>query len=745
MSNKKFSRSKKTDGGNVPNFVFNFGSNQPGSPALGASSPSSGSVFGAGSNPGSPAQGSFNFGSTTSQPFVFGDPNTSASSPTTFAFNSTKRGPSDLDLGAPERSPIRRAPSDITAFGTPTSTTAPSSNTTTTTTSQFAFNPPTTGLSSQLSFGSVGSHSSNISFSAPASTPTNTSAPGISFGAPPPPSTTTTSTTAPTTSSTTISFGSPAPPANVTTTAPASTTTMNAPTSTSTTGFTFGTSAVSSTPPTTTTTTSSTPTTSASTPAAPASVFTFGTRSSTAPTTPTTTPSSFTGFGSTTPVSGTTPTSSTDKSTTTTTTAAAAAATTSTTGFSFNTAPSIVTSTPSSASTLSFGKPTTSSDKPTTTGFSLPTATTSTTTTASDKPASTAFSFSSPKPAATTTTTTPSFNFGSSNSSASTTPSISTSTTTTTTTTTTTSSSPAMTSTAPPTSSLFSLGTTDKKTDNASSTPFTFGSTPATASAATATATAPVIPNQPNVFSFSKILEDLAKVEAQPPNQMYASLNTSPLSVLQPNQIVSHTSFRIDNILPSTRFSELPEQAQKELDALEKYVRLEGQRCEYIGNQKVPKHLETIEKSKKGTEVLSQQLDALTCTLKGQMESIEAFYENVKTQLRHANDGCAVIEACKHPGDNARWLFGHSEDEDYFSLLAKQLDRRLEEYKKCIWEIERTAESWSHNRMQSPQDVADIMRAQNQAFLALSSKVAALHENVNLELNHYNQYLRMCS
>lgn len=72
------------------------------------------------------------------------------------------------------------------------------------------------------------------------------------------------------------------------------------------------------------------------------------------------------------------------------------------------------------------------------------------------------------------------------------------------------------------------------------------------------------------------------------------------------NQIVSHTSFRIDNILPSTRFSELPEQAQKELDELEKYVRLEGQRCEYIGNQKVPKHLEVMEKSSKDTEALSQ-------------------------------------------------------------------------------------------------------------------------------------------
>lgn len=195
--------------------------------------------------------------------------------------------------------------------------------------------------------------------------------------------------------------------------------------------------------------------------------------------------------------------------------------------------------------------------------------------------------------------------------------------------------------------------------------------------------------------------------------------------------------------MPSTRFSELPEQAQKELDELEKYVRLEGQRCEYIGNHKLPQHLNAMTKAKKETESLSQQLDALSSTLKGKVESIEAFYESVKTQLRHANEGCAVIEACKHPGNNARWLFGYSEDDDYFSQLAKQLSGRLEEYKKCIWEIETTAESWAHNRVQSPQDIADIMRAQNQAFLALSNKVAALHESVNVELNYYNQYLKM--
>lgn len=242
------------------------------------------------------------------------------------------------------------------------------------------------------------------------------------------------------------------------------------------------------------------------------------------------------------------------------------------------------------------------------------------------------------------------------------------------------------------------------------------------------------------------MLDDLARIAAQPPSQMYASLITPALAAtIQQSQVVNHTNFRIDNIMSTTRFTELPEQAQKELDELEKYIKMESQRCEYIGKQKMPQHLDAMDNARKNTEILSQQLDALSSTLKVRMANVETLYDAVKEQLRHATDGCAVLEACKHPGNNARWLFGYSEDDDYFSQLARQLSGRVEEYKRCIWEVERTAESWTQNKVQSPQDIADIMRNQNKAFLALSNKVASLHETVNAEKNYYYQYLKMYS
>jgi hypothetical protein len=72
------------------------------------------------------------------------------------------------------------------------------------------------------------------------------------------------------------------------------------------------------------------------------------------------------------------------------------------------------------------------------------------------------------------------------------------------------------------------------------------------------------------------------------------------------NQTVQHTSFRIDNISSSTRFTELPEQAQKELDELEKYIRTESQRCEYIKSHRMPQLIQKMENCKGDTESLSQ-------------------------------------------------------------------------------------------------------------------------------------------
>ncbi|KAG2205741.1 hypothetical protein INT46_001512 [Mucor plumbeus] len=758
MSNKKSSRAKKGDA-NVPNFVFKLGGDTPASPSFNfsASQPASPAAaspggFNFSSNPASPATSSFNFGasspaSTSTQPFVFGDANASASSPTAntaFNFNSPntssgfgsaptiKRHASEINslIAPPDRtSSLRRSASEIT-FGASSNPATPP----TTTTSAFNFSTPSASPSTTTS--GFNFPSTNASAGSPAVTPAvsiaplNTQNSANSFGS----SISTISHASSTTpTAPTVSFGSFGSSSNTAnlganTTTPASAFSFSTPKSAVATStpvasnpapsFTFG-----SSPAATTSSAAAPPVISTSSSSSP---FSFNkpassTSSSTEiPATTNATPGpTVLSFGS----------PSTTSAPTTLLASTSTAPSTGLGGFSFNKpadSPKVSTATTPASSTpvFSFGSTKASDDKSTASATTAPSLTFG-----SIKPST---------PTATPSSTAPTFSFKSTSDA---------------TTAASTTSTAAATSTTP----KFTFGSDKDKKDESKSTvtssPFSFG-TPAagtftTTTAAAGSASTPAItvdPSKPNPFSFEKVLEDLAKIAAQPPNQMYASLITPALAAtIHQSQIVNHTSFRIDNIMSTTRFTELPEQAQKELDELEKYIKMESQRCEYIGKQKMPQHLDAMDNARKNTEVLSQQLDALTSTLKVRMANVETLYDAVKGQLRHANDGCAVLEACKHPGNNARWLFGYSEDDDYFSQLARQLSGRVEEYKRCIWEVERTAESWTQNKVQSPQDIADIMRNQNRAFIALSNKVASLHDAVNTEKNYYYQYLKMYS
>lgn|SRR6478735_8345729 len=75
---------------------------------------------------------------------------------------------------------------------------------------------------------------------------------------------------------------------------------------------------------------------------------------------------------------------------------------------------------------------------------------------------------------------------------------------------------------------------------------------------------------------------------------------------VSPNEIIQHTNFKIDNISSSTRFEELPEKAQKELDELERYICLQGQKSEHIKTHSVPRQAQMMDECRKDTESLSQ-------------------------------------------------------------------------------------------------------------------------------------------
>ncbi|CAO3659343.1 unnamed protein product [Rhizopus stolonifer] len=701
----------KTDNGNI-NFVFNpdealncglsFNGSVSSSPAASVTGFNiSSNSFGSNNLPTGNSAFSFNTPSTTSSP------------------SALKRGVSEIPIsGTPEHNNLRRTTSEI-SFGSNSNTFAAPSN------------------STPFAFGSTNSASTDTN---------NPTVPSISFGTSS--SSVSVSNTPALTFTTASTSGSTIQPAK-----PASAFNFGATQSP------FGNTSTTSTPADTTKTITNAPATTQTVQTTKNSPFTFG--SSTGATKTASTSSFSFGKPSESDTTTSTPAISFGKPTETTTTATTTTPTT--TAFSFG--KPAETASKTTTPTFSFGKPAETSSKTTTPVFSFgKPAENSTkpaqpaTSTTETKPASASpFTFGTPTPAPSTAATSTTFTFGSTpTTTASTVASAVTSTATSATASTT--ATTASTTSAVPTFNFGAGGSSSASTTTAlTSSPFSFGTTATTPGASTSgsttaalttatplsnVATNPPVENKPNPFSFSKVLEDLSKVPIQETSKIYVSLIPPSLANLYQKQTVQHTNFRIDNISSSTRFTELPEQAQKELDELEKYIRLEGQRSDYIKNHAASQQLQKMETCKQDTETLSQKTDALSSMLKSCLESTQSLYDTVREQLRRANDVCATIEAYRHPGTERRWLFGHSNKDDYFSLLASELSTRMEEYEKYVWEIERTAESWRENRNQAPQDIARILQNQNGYLLALADRVSFLHERVEREKAFYEQHFK---
>ncbi|KAI8338658.1 hypothetical protein BC941DRAFT_469765 [Chlamydoabsidia padenii] len=228
-----------------------------------------------------------------------------------------------------------------------------------------------------------------------------------------------------------------------------------------------------------------------------------------------------------------------------------------------------------------------------------------------------------------------------------------------------------------------------------------------------------------NVFLFSTVLDHLEKIPPSSSNQMGAALMTP-----WHRQIV--TSFRIDSILPSTRYTELPEQARLELDELDHYIYVASLRSDYIIHQATPIQQHIMDNIRHQRDMIHCKMDALSSGLQCQVSSVEGLLDSLKNQVKYISHAHVVIES----GGSARQQYG----DDYFFNLSTRHAFCLANIKKTINDIETTIDCWIKNQLKSPQDVASVIKLQNQIFLTLAHQAATLHERLDMEQLRYTQY-----
>lgn len=211
----------------------------------------------------------------------------------------------------------------------------------------------------------------------------------------------------------------------------------------------------------------------------------------------------------------------------------------------------------------------------------------------------------------------------------------------------------------------------------------------------------------------------------------------------QNTMILQTTNIPIDKIEPMTRHSELPDEARNQLDELEKYIKSETQVCDFLKKNKMVSKAEEIQKIKRDAESMIKQMEGLHSRLKAHSEIIEQLWNGVDYQHRNAVQASEIVDNFKKRDNQSRWSFGYGVHNNYFALLARNFEIRLERYRQNIVDIEATISSMSRHKNISPKDVTDTIRLQHDSLLRAAGRVAEVHEDLDIHKRRYKQYYEL--
>eukprot|EP01135_Chromosphaera_perkinsii_P005725 Nk52_evm25s359 gene=Nk52_evmTU25s359 len=191
------------------------------------------------------------------------------------------------------------------------------------------------------------------------------------------------------------------------------------------------------------------------------------------------------------------------------------------------------------------------------------------------------------------------------------------------------------------------------------------------------------------------------------------------------------------NLTYDTKISELPQEFQKQIYDFE----------ELIHNQNLLVD-ELSENSYRGmnsvtslTEELSQQTALLAYKLDTDQSSMQKMKNSVTLDLKHAEAALRTLTMLKNPNiSNARTE--NAVFNEYISQLVLSFERRMQQYRRHIAELETHVDSLLSQTKFTPEALTNIMRNQHETFMALAARLAVFHEEVEVEKENYLKFLR---
>ncbi|CAG8495154.1 5085_t:CDS:2 [Acaulospora morrowiae] len=218
--------------------------------------------------------------------------------------------------------------------------------------------------------------------------------------------------------------------------------------------------------------------------------------------------------------------------------------------------------------------------------------------------------------------------------------------------------------------------------------------------------------------------------------------------------------FNIINVTKATRFTDIPQDYQKYLTNLDNHIQQQKRMMTSIGSMNLPNIKQQIQdvfnesrilfqvpthSRKKSVGILFIECDNNRCPPSGQ-SYLGKLLSELDKHIGLVDNARRFYDAASQGQNNAVIQIGDNVFSKYYYDLIVSFEDRLQQYESIIDELERHF-YWIYQNPErsNDQDLAaltEAMRNQHNSFMAVTGKVALLHENVEKLRNQYLNYRR---
>ncbi|CAK5268322.1 unnamed protein product [Mycena citricolor] len=191
----------------------------------------------------------------------------------------------------------------------------------------------------------------------------------------------------------------------------------------------------------------------------------------------------------------------------------------------------------------------------------------------------------------------------------------------------------------------------------------------------------------------------------------------------------------------STKFNDLPDAIKKTFEDIESHIQNRIQISKDLHQRKLG------EEALKGQDLIRavhKDLVDTTTALRHDSHVTRDLKAKTDQAVQDTIVATRLVDGFRNPHANAVYLKDHAGFPlEFFTRVATQMRERLAWYKSTIEQIERKLSSSAGQLQVSPQAIQATLQAQNETFLALAAKTAALDAQLQRIKQVYSQLYRM--